>query len=88
MTDDPVRAALAEAATERAAILATLIRVTGDWELAEDCVQDAVERALSAWPVEGVPASPAGWLTTVARHRAIDLLRRRRPSGPSCRRWR
>jgi RNA polymerase sigma-70 factor, ECF subfamily len=77
MTDDPVRAALAEAATERAAILATLIRVTGDWELAEDCVQDAVERALSAWPGEGVPASPAGWLTTVARHRAIDLLRRR-----------
>ncbi len=77
MTGDPVRAALAEVATERAAILATLIRVTGDWELAEDCVQDAVERALSRWPVEGVPATPAGWLTTVARHRAIDLLRRR-----------
>ncbi|HET9422730.1 MAG TPA: RNA polymerase sigma factor [Nocardioides sp.] len=77
MTADPVRAALTAVATERAAILATLIRVTGDWELAEDCVQDAVERALSRWPVEGVPASTAGWLTTVARNRAIDVLRRR-----------
>ena len=77
MTADPVRAALAAVATERAAILATLVRVTGEWELAEDCVQDAVERALSRWPVEGVPESPAGWLTTVARNRAIDLLRRR-----------
>ena len=77
MTADPVRAALTAVADERAAILATLIRVTGDWELAEDCVQDAVERALSRWPVEGVPDSPAAWLTTVARNRAIDLFRRR-----------
>ena len=77
MTDNPVRAALTAVADERAAILATLIRVTGDWELAEDCVQDAVERALSHWPVEGVPDTPAAWLTTVARNRAIDLLRRR-----------
>ena len=60
MTADPVRVALNGVAAERAAILATLIRVTGEWELAEDCVQDAVERALTRWPVEGVPASPAG----------------------------
>jgi RNA polymerase sigma-70 factor, ECF subfamily len=77
MTADPVGAALTAVTAERAAILATLIRVTGDWELAEDCVQDAVERALSRWPVEGVPDSPAAWLTTVARNRAIDLFRRR-----------
>ena len=77
MTADSVREALTAVAGERAAILATLIRVTGDWDLAEDCVQDAVERALSRWPVEGVPDLPAAWLTTVARNRAIDVLRRR-----------
>ncbi|GCD90259.1 RNA polymerase sigma factor [Nocardioides sp. LS1] len=70
-------AALDAAATERATIVATLIRVTGDWDLAEDCVQDAVERALARWPEDGVPHNPAAWLTTVARNRAIDVLRRR-----------
>jgi RNA polymerase sigma-70 factor, ECF subfamily len=40
-------------------IVAGLIRRTGDWELAEDCVQDAVERALVRWPVDGVPDNPA-----------------------------
>ena len=64
-------------AGERAAIVATLIRLTGDWDLAEDCVQDAVERALARWPVDGVPRRPAAWLTTVARNRALDVLRRR-----------
>ncbi len=63
---------------ERLRIVATLIRITGDWELAEDCVQDAVERALSRWPEEGVPDNPAAWLTTTARRRALDVLRRRR----------
>ena len=60
-----------------AAIVARLIRVTGDWDLAEDCVQDAVERALLQWPRDGIPRSPAAWLTTVARNRALDVLRRR-----------
>jgi RNA polymerase sigma-70 factor (ECF subfamily) len=62
---------------ERATVVATLIRLTGDWDLAEDCVQDAVERALARWPHEGLPRSPGAWLTTVARRRALDVLRRR-----------
>ena len=63
---------------ERLRIVASLIRVTGDWDLAEDCLQDAVERALAHWPVDGVPAKPAAWLTTTAQRRALDVLRRRR----------
>ena len=58
--------------------MAGLIRVTGDWALAEDCVQDAVERALVRWPTDGAPDNPAAWLTTAAHRRAIDVLRRRR----------
>jgi RNA polymerase sigma-70 factor, ECF subfamily len=64
-------------AAERTSMVASLIRLTGDWDLAEDCVQDAVERALRHWPNDGMPRSPAAWLTTVARNRALDLLRRR-----------
>jgi len=52
--------------------------VTGDWDLAEDSLQDAVERALARWPVDGVPENPAAWLTTTAYRRALDVLRRRR----------
>lgn len=62
-------------ALETARITATLIRVTGDWSLAEDCVQDAFARALVDWPVRGIPRNPAAWLTTVARNRAIDRMR-------------
>ncbi len=58
--------------------MAGLIRVTGDWDFAEDCVQDALERALSRWPRDGVPDNPAAWLSTTAHHRALDVLRRRR----------
>jgi DNA-directed RNA polymerase specialized sigma24 family protein len=69
--------ALADAlAAERLRIVATLIRTTGDWDLAEDAVADAVERALQRWPHDGVPDNPAAWLTTTARRRAIDLIRR------------
>jgi RNA polymerase sigma-70 factor (ECF subfamily) len=64
-------------AAERTGMVASLIRITGDWDLAEDCVQDAVERALRHWPHDGMPRSPAAWLTAVARNRALDLLRRR-----------
>ncbi len=64
-------------ADEQARLVAGLIRVTGDWDLAEDCVQDAVETALSRWPADGLPRNPAAWLTTVARNRALDVLRRR-----------
>jgi RNA polymerase sigma-70 factor, ECF subfamily len=70
-------AIISAVAAERTRMVASLIRITGDWDLAEDCVQDAVERALMRWPHDGMPRSPAAWLTTVARNRALDLLRRR-----------
>ena len=60
-------------------ILAGLIgRLGGDFDLAEDSLQDAYERALAAWPSAGIPDRPAAWLTTVARRCAIDRLRRQR----------
>lgn len=62
-------------------LLAGLIRRVGDFELAEDAMQDAFTKALEVWPARGLPASPAAWLTTVARRRALDLLRRR-ATGP------
>jgi RNA polymerase sigma-70 factor (ECF subfamily) len=58
--------------------LATLIRVLGDFDLAEEAVQDACARALEMWPAHGVPENPGAWLTTTARNRAIDRIRRRR----------
>jgi RNA polymerase sigma-70 factor (ECF subfamily) len=57
-------------------IVAALIRVTRDWTLAEDCAQEALALALERWPADGVPGNPGGWLMTVARNRAIDVLRR------------
>jgi RNA polymerase sigma-70 factor (ECF subfamily) len=81
LTTGPRRAtaeAIASAvAAERTGMVASLIRLTGDWDLAEDCVQDAAERALVHWPRDGMPRSPAAWLTTAARNRALDVLRRR-----------
>lgn len=66
---------------EGARVLATLVRVTGDLELAQDAVQDAVVRALERWPQDGVPDNPRAWLLVTARNRAVDLIRReaRRP---------
>ena len=58
------------------AVLATLVRTTGRLDLAEDAVQEAVVRALETWPRDGVPDHPRAWLTTVARNRAIDAIRR------------
>jgi RNA polymerase sigma-70 factor (ECF subfamily) len=76
---DAVSAAIARTfREERAAVLATLIRQAGDFQLAEDAVQDAFEQAVVAWRRDGVPASPGGWITTAARRRAIDRLRRNR----------
>jgi RNA polymerase sigma-70 factor (ECF subfamily) len=62
-------------------LLAGLIRRVGDFELAEDAMQDAFAKALEVWPTTGLPEAPAAWLTTVARRRALDLLRRR-ATGP------
>jgi RNA polymerase sigma-70 factor (ECF subfamily) len=76
---DPVSAAVARAfRDERAIVLATLIRQAGDFQLAEDAVQDAFEAAVTAWRRDGIPASPGAWITTAARRRAIDRLRRDR----------
>ncbi|WP_329253733.1 RNA polymerase sigma factor [Actinoallomurus sp. NBC_01490] len=71
-----------EAAVDRAfrdewgQVVATLIRVTGDWDLAEECAQDAFALALRRWPRDGIPRRPGAWLTTTARNRAVDRLRR------------
>ncbi|MFG1619793.1 RNA polymerase sigma factor [Nonomuraea wenchangensis] len=73
----PADAAVAEAAAEAyTRIVAALIRITGDWTLAEDCAQEALAQALSRWPESGVPDNPGGWLMAVARNRALDQLRR------------
>jgi len=61
---------------EWAFVLAATARVAGDLDLAEECVQDAYVAALQAWSQQGVPRNPGAWLTTTARRRAIDLLRR------------
>jgi RNA polymerase sigma-70 factor (ECF subfamily) len=79
---DPAREALVGVVRDEGRrVLATLVRTVGDVGLAEDAVQDAVVRALQAWPRDGVPASPRAWLTVVARRRAVDLLRREAGRG-------
>ncbi|HEX5087281.1 MAG TPA: DUF6596 domain-containing protein [Nocardioides sp.] len=76
-SDEQVHEALAQAmAAERLRIVASLIRTTRDWDLAEDAVADAAERALLTWPRDGVPRNPAAWLTTTATRRALDVIRR------------
>ena len=75
---DDAGAALARAfVDEWSRVVATLIRVTGDWSLAEDCAQEAFAAAASRWERDGVPDRPGAWLTTVARNAALDRLRRR-----------
>src|SRR5262245_53957085 len=59
-----------------ARIVSGLIRLTGDWALAEDATSDAFATALVRWEADGVPENPPAWLATTARHRAIDVLRR------------
>jgi RNA polymerase sigma-70 factor (ECF subfamily) len=71
-----VAAAIAAGWDSYGRIVATLIRVTGDWDLAEDCAQEAMAVALERWPRDGTPDNPGGWLVTVARNRAVDILRR------------
>jgi len=75
---DPAAAVELAFREERAAVLATLIRHVGDFQLAEDALQDAFAAAVATWPRDGVPANPGAWLTTTARRRAIDRLRRAR----------
>jgi len=61
---------------EWARVVATMIRVTGDWDLAEECAQEAFARAVDRWESDGVPDKPGAWLTTTARNIAVDRLRR------------
>ncbi|HWI02051.1 MAG TPA: sigma factor, partial [Propionibacteriaceae bacterium] len=84
MVTAPVEGASAEDAVlarlvrrEAGLIVAQLHRRLGDFDVAEEAVQEAVAVALRTWRRDGVPPNPAGWLAVTARRRAIDLLRRR-----------
>ena len=74
---DPLAALALAFATDWGAVVATLIRVTGDWALAEDSAAEAFASAAQRWPVDGVPRRPGAWLSTTARNAAVDRLRRR-----------
>jgi RNA polymerase sigma-70 factor (ECF subfamily) len=74
---DPSEALASAFATEWGAVVATLIRVTGDWALAEDSAAEAFATAAQRWAVDGVPRRPGAWLSTTARNAAFDRLRRR-----------
>lgn len=63
--------------SESRRVLATLIRLLGDFDLAEDALQDAFRAAVEQWPSDGVPANPRAWLVSAGRFKAIDILRRR-----------
>lgn len=66
---------------ESGAVLAGLIRILGEFDLAEDALHDALVRALERWPRDGIPDSPGAWITTTARRKAIDRLRRAATRG-------
>ena len=61
---------------ERGRLTAALVRILGDWDLAEELVQDAAVAALEHWATDGIPRNPGAWLMTTARRRAVDRLRR------------
>lgn len=77
MTRDAETAVAQTYQDEWGRIVASLIRMFGDWDLAEECAQEAFAQALRSWRSSGVPSSPGAWVTTVARNRARDRLRRR-----------
>lgn len=69
-------------------IVAAMIRFTGGrWDLAEECAQDAFAQALRSWPESGIPRQPLAWLTTAARNRAVDRLRRASTEAAKMREW-
>src|SRR5512145_524285 len=63
-------------------VLATLIRLLGDFDRAEEALHDAVRAALEQWPREGVPANPRAWLVSTGRFKAIDAMRRQKRFDP------
>lgn len=70
-----------------ARVVATLIRTTGDWDVAEEAASGAFERAATTWPRDGVPSNPGAWLTTAARNLALDRLRRRVVESGKVKEW-
>jgi RNA polymerase sigma-70 factor, ECF subfamily len=76
MTADTQAAVTDAFRQEWGSVVAALIGMTGNWDLAEECAQEAFAQALKSWPRDGVPRRPGAWLTTVARNRALDRLRR------------
>jgi RNA polymerase sigma-70 factor, ECF subfamily len=75
---DPVRETVdAVYRSESRRVLATLIRLLGDFELAEEALHDAFAAAIQQWPQDGIPANPRAWLVTTGRFKAIDSMRRR-----------
>jgi RNA polymerase sigma-70 factor (ECF subfamily) len=89
---DDARPDRTDSAVERAfraewgAVLATLIRILGDFQLAEDALQEAFAAAVVSWPRDGVPANPGAWIMVAARRKALDRLRRDRSSSDRTRR--
>src|SRR5687768_4978970 len=63
--------------SESRRVFATLVRLLGDFELAEEALHDAFTAAMEQWPDEGVPANPRAWLVSTGRFKAIDMIRRR-----------
>src|SRR5947208_14818083 len=75
---DRASAAVADAyRNESRRVLATLIRLLGDFDLAEEALHDAFTSAVEQWPRDGVPANPRAWLVSAGRFKAIDAMRRR-----------
>ena len=68
--------------SESRRVLATLIRLLGDFDLAEEALHDAFSAALEQWPRDGVPANPRAWLVSAGRFKAIDAMRRRTRFDP------
>jgi RNA polymerase sigma-70 factor (ECF subfamily) len=83
MATDPVHETVnAVYLSESRRVLATLIRLLGDFDVAEEALHDAFRAALEQWPREGVPANPRAWLVSAGRFKAIDGMRRRRRFDP------
>jgi RNA polymerase sigma-70 factor (ECF subfamily) len=75
--DPEVQSAISDAfSQEWGRIVASVIGLTSDWDLAEECAQDAFTKAAERWSRDGIPRRPGAWLTTVARNRALDHMRR------------
>src|SRR6185295_15176256 len=81
-TDSVVETVNAVYLSESRRVLATLIRLLGDFEAAEEALHDAFRAALEQWPKDGVPANPRAWLVSAGRFKAIDAMRRRKRFEP------